>query len=149
MKKFGVGFVQPSLYLIPQGCQIFGDLGEFGRRDSAGQIVARGVALLRMRFDLAHPFLARGGILRCQCVFEALGYALVMALAERHAKTAGAESNVGKRQDAILGGLETQIVGDTFHSGVRLRAVHDAEEIGNLFWAAGLSLVPTELYQLF
>lgn len=144
--KFWVGFFQPGLYLLPQGGQIFRDLGEFGGRDAAGQVVARGVSFLRMGLDLAHPSLARGGILRCQRVFEALDHALVMALAERDAKTAGPESNVGEREDAIVSGLEAQIVGDAFHPGVRLRAVHDAEEIGNLFGAAGLSLVPTELY---
>jgi Xaa-Pro aminopeptidase len=68
-----------------------------------------------------------------------------MPLAERDAKTDGAESNVGEREDAIESGLEAQIVGDAFHLGVRLRAVHDAEEIGNLIRAAGLSLVPADL----
>jgi hypothetical protein len=39
--------------------------------------------------------------------------------------------------------------GDALHLHVRLRAVHDAVEVGNLPRTAGLSLVPTELYQLF
>ncbi len=55
-------------------------------------------------------------------MFEALDHALVMALAERDAKTAGPESNVGEREDAIVSGLEAQIVGVAFHPGVRLRA---------------------------
>jgi hypothetical protein len=40
--------------------------------------------------------------------------------------------------------LETLSKRGSLH--IRLRTVHDAEQIGNFFWTAGLNLVPTELH---
>jgi hypothetical protein len=79
-------------------------------------------------------------------MFEAFDHPLVMPLARRDAKAAGPQSNVGERKNAVAGSLKTKVVGDALHLHVRLRAVHDAEEVGNLLRTAGLSLIPTELY---
>ena len=141
-----MGCLQPVIHLLSQNAQVLYDLREISGRDAAGQVVARGVSLLRMRFDLAHPSLARGGVLRRQGMVEAFDHPLVMPLAQRDAKAACPQSNVGERKNAVVGRLKTKVVGDALHLHVRLRAVHDAEEVGNLLRTAGLSLVPTELY---
>ncbi len=138
--------LQPVIHLISQKPQVPYDLREIGGRDAARHVVASGISLLRMRFDFAHPSLARGGVLRRQGMFEAFDHPLVMPLAQRDAKAACPQSNVGERKDAIVGRLKTKVVGDALHLHVRLRAVHDAEEVGNLPRTTGLSLVPPELY---
>lgn len=110
-EKLRVGFYQPRIHLLSQNREVFDDLREIGGRDAASQVVTRGVSLLRMRFDLAYPSLAGGGILCSQSVVKAFDHPLVMPLAERDAKAAGAESNVSEGEDAIVSGLEAQIVG--------------------------------------
>ena len=141
-----MGCLQPLIHLLSQNAQVPYHLREIGGRDAAGQVVARGVSLLRMRFDLAYPSLARSGILRRQGMFEAFDHPLVMPLAQRDAKAACPQSNVGERKNAVVGRVKTKVVGDALHLHVRLRAVHNAEEVGNLLRTAGLSLIPTELY---
>jgi hypothetical protein len=79
-------------------------------------------------------------------MLEAFDHALVMPLAQRDAKATGPQSNVGERENAVVGRLKAKVVGDTLHLEVRLRTVHDAEEVGNLLRTARLSLVPAELY---
>ena len=66
-----MGFPQPRIHLFSQSRDVFDDLREIGGRYAAGQVVARGVSLLRMRLDLAHPLLAGGGILSRQGMLEA------------------------------------------------------------------------------
>ena len=141
-----MGCLQPLIHLLSQKAQVPYDLREIGGRDAARQIVARGVSLLRMRFDLAHPSLSRCGILSRQGMFEAFDHPLVVPLAQRDTKAAGPQSNVGERENAIVGRLKAKVVGDALHLEVRLRTVHDAEEVGNLLRTARLSFVPTELY---
>jgi hypothetical protein len=80
-------------------------------------------------------------------MFKAFDHPLVVPLAQRDTKAAGPQSNVGERENAIAGRLKAKVVGDALDLEVRLRTVHDAEEVGNLLGTAGLSLVPTELYQ--
>ena len=79
-------------------------------------------------------------------MFEAFDHSLVMPLAQRDAKAAGSQANVGERENAVVGRLKAKVVGDALHFEVRLRTVHDAEEVGNLLRTARLILVPTELY---
>lgn len=55
---------------------------QVGGRDTDCQVVARGVPLLRMRFDLADPFLASSGIRGRQVVFQAYDCVPVMPLAK-------------------------------------------------------------------
>ena len=100
---------------------------DIGGRNAAGQVVARGVSLVRMRFDPAHPSLSRGGILRRQGMFGAFDHPLVMPLAHRDAKTAGPQSNVGERKSAVVERLKANVVGDALHVEIRLQTVHDAE----------------------
>src|ERR1700722_19331356 len=141
--------LQPVIHLLSQNAQVLYDPREIGGRDAASQVATRGVSLLRVRFDLAHLSLARGGGLRRQGMFEAFDHPLVMPLAQRDAKAAGPQSNIGERKNAVVGRLKAKVVRDALHLHVRLRAVHDAKEVNNLPRTAGLSLVPTELYQLF
>jgi hypothetical protein len=82
-------------------------------------------------------------------MFEAFDHPLVMPLSQGDAKAAGPQSNIGERENAVVGRLKAKVVGDAFHLHVRLRTAHDAEEIGNLLRTAGLSVTPTELYQFF
>jgi hypothetical protein len=98
--------------------------------------------------DFAHPSLSCGAIECRQCEFKAFDDPLVMILTERNAKSAGAESNVGKSENPIIGCVDSQIVRDALDVQVRESAVHDAEEIGYFFRAARLSLVPAEFCKL-
>ena len=75
--------------------------------------------------------------------FDARGFRLPACVA------AGPKSKVGERENAFVGHLKAKVVGDPLHLHVRLQTDHDAEEIGNLLLTARLSLIPTELYQLF
>src|ERR1700728_1808143 len=103
-----MGCLQPLIHLLSQNAQVLYDLREIGGRDAAGQVVARGVSLLRMRFDLAYPSFARSGILRRQGMFEAFDHPLVMPLAQRDAKVACPQRNVGERKNAVVGRLKTK-----------------------------------------
>ena len=126
-EKIRVEFLQPCPYLLLQNGQVLHDLREISRGNAARQIIARRVSFLRMRLDLAHPFLAGGGILRGQRIFETFDHALMLALANRNPIAAGPQSNVHQRKNAVVRRLKAKIVGDAFHLRVRLRAVHNAE----------------------
>jgi len=147
-KILGVIFLHTRVDLFPQSGQIPDDLGEIAGRNAAGQIVACGIAFLRVGFDLANPSLPRLGILGRERVFQAFNHSLVMTLAKRDPKSTRAESNIGKGENPVVGCLESKVVRDTLRPQVRKRAGHDAIEPDNLVWAARLSPVPTELRQL-
>lgn len=141
-----MGCLQPVIHLLSQKAQVPYDLREIGWRDAAGQVVTRGVSLLRMRFDFANPFSESFGIQRRQRMFEAFDHALMMCLVLRYPKAVGPKSNVGERKNPVVGLLKAKVVRDALHLEVGLRAVHDTEEVGNFLRTAWLSLVPTELY---
>ena len=65
-------------------------------------------------------------------MFKAFDHPLVVPLAQRDTKAAGPQSNVGERENAVVGRLKAKVVGDALHLEVRLRTVHNAEEVGNL-----------------